>query len=137
MPVSSANRVPLLRRCARIGATIAWAALIFAASARPDLRVADDQLLDLVLRKAAHVFVFGVLALLVLHALGGLRPWRGGLAVAAWIVAVLYAASDEWHQTFVEGRVGHASDVAIDASGALVALLLARTWTRRRREAAA
>ena len=37
---------------------------------------------------------------------------------------VLYAASDELHQGFVAGRHPSALDVAIDASGALLALVI-------------
>lgn len=101
---------------------LAWCALIFAASHRPDLRVADDAMLDLVLRKAAHAIVFGVLAILLLRAIRGTaRPGSGRLA-AAWSGTFAYAASDEYHQTFVDGRLGQVSDVAIDMLGATVAL---------------
>jgi hypothetical protein len=47
---------------------------------------------------------------------------------AAFVFAVLFAASDEWHQTFVPGRDGCVRDVLIDSAGAAVAAicLLAR-----------
>jgi VanZ family protein len=41
---------------------------------------------------------------------------RLGIALAT---AVVFAASDEWHQTFVPGRGGNITDVVIDSSGAL------------------
>jgi len=44
-------------------------------------------------------------------------------------ITLLYAASDKFHQTFIEGRHGSPLDVAIDASGILIAYGLA---TRRR-----
>jgi VanZ family protein len=53
-------------------------------------------------------------------------------AFMAWGVSVLYAASDEWHQTFVPTRVGTPWDVAIDAAGAALGLILAAVWWRRR-----
>jgi len=43
---------------------------------------------------------------------------------AALAFAVLFAASDEWHQTFVPGRDGCARDVLIDSTGASIAALL-------------
>jgi VanZ family protein len=51
----------------------------------------------------------------------GVRADRAGL----WCLPLLalYAASDEWHQTFVPGRGGHFSDVCIDIGGACVAAL--------------
>lgn len=96
---------------------------IFIASATPDLRVSDDDSLDFVLRKLAHVAVFAVLAVLVARAA---RPDAShalpALAIA-WGATLAYAISDEWHQTFVRGRVGHAQDVGIDMVGATLALV--------------
>ena len=124
----------LFRRAIRVGAAIAWAALIFAASSRPDLRVSEDDLLDLVLRKAAHVVVFGVLAVLVARAIRGLAPRDAWTLAVAWIATLAYAVSDDWHQTFVAGRAGQPSDVMIDTIGATLALLLLqRAWGRRAR----
>ena len=51
----------------------------------------------------------------------------------AFLLAVLFAASDEWHQTFVSDRDGNARDVLIDAAGAaFAALWLARHSSTRR-----
>jgi len=51
----------------------------------------------------------------------------------AWlgVAALLYAASDEWHQSFVPGRTATPRDVAIDAVGICLATLAA-TRTRLR-----
>ena len=40
------------------------------------------------------------------------------------LFSILYAISDEFHQTFVEGRDGNIVDVLIDSSGALVGILV-------------
>jgi len=37
------------------------------------------------------------------------------------VICILYAASDEWHQTFVPGRGGTWVDVVIDTGGVLIA----------------
>lgn len=50
----------------------------------------------------------------------------------AWILAVLYAATDEFHQLFVPGRGAWIVDVGIDGAGALLGLLSARISTWRR-----
>lgn len=134
MPESSNHAATPFRRIGHVVAAIAWAGLIFAASSRPDLRVADDDLLDLVLRKSAHLFVFAVLAMLVLRAV---RPTgRATMAslAAAGVATVAYAAFDEWHQTFVAGRVGSPRDVAIDAVGAAIGLGIATALRARRFE---
>jgi VanZ like family len=101
---------------------VAWAALIFVWSSIPDLGTGLGGW-DLILRKLAHAAEFGVLGALLLRALG--RPWY---AVA---VGVLYAVSDELHQSFVEGRHGSPVDVAIDAVGVTVGVLVWRWGASR------
>lgn len=130
MPSTSNHARAPFRRIVRIIAAVAWAGLIFAASSRPDLRVSSDDTWDLVLRKTAHVLVFGVLAILVLRCLRADAAVTRGTLVVALGLTLAYAASDEWHQTFVEGRVGHPRDVVIDMIGASVAL---STYARRAR----
>jgi VanZ family protein len=41
------------------------------------------------------------------------------------LFSVLYACSDEWHQSFVPGRSSLVSDVFIDSAGILIASVLA------------
>ena len=94
-------------------------ALIFWLSATPDLSSGLGSL-DLVLRKAAHVTIFALLWLSFVRATAWRRP------IAATVAALLYAGSDELHQTFVQGRHGAISDVAIDAFGMGLAAL---AWT--------
>jgi VanZ family protein len=128
MPVSSSSNDRSFRRTRAAGrwlAAFAWYGVIFAASSRPDLRVSDDDALDFVLRKLAHMAVFAVLAVLVTFALDQRRPWRARSIATGWLLTTALAVSDEWHQTFVHGRVGHASDVLIDAAGAAAGLAIA------------
>ncbi|MBF6605025.1 MAG: VanZ family protein [Chloroflexi bacterium] len=101
---------------------LGWAGLIFVLSAQPDLRFASDPGLDFVVRKLGHMGVFGILALLAWRALAGTTAWRRPWAWA-FALTVLCAASDELHQGFVAGRHPSATDVAIDATGALLALV--------------
>ena len=100
---------------------VVWAALIFLLSAQPDLRFVPDARLDFVVRKLGHMGVFGILALLLWRALAGTTAWRRPCAWA-FVLAVLYAATDELHQGNVAGRHLSAVDVGIDATGALIAL---------------
>jgi VanZ family protein len=77
-------------------AVVLWTAAIFAFSAVPSLASPFEPLHDFRLRKLAR----NSYALLI-----------------AAVMAVLYAFSDEWHQTFVPGREGSLLDVGIDALG--------------------
>jgi VanZ family protein len=106
-------------------------ALIFVLSAQPDLS-SGLGILDLVGRKIVHAALYGLLCWLWARALA--TRLSGARAVAcALAVSVLYAVSDEYHQTFVAGRAGSSLDVAIDTAGALVVASLLRRPTRGER----
>ncbi len=97
--------------------------VIYALSAQPDLGTGLGAW-DTVLRKLAHMAEFGLLFLLLVFAFASTS--RRALAAAA-AIAVLYAVSDELHQTTVDGRVGSPVDVLIDAAGVALAWLALRT----------
>jgi len=101
---------------------IAWAGLIFVFSAQPNLRFVPDAGLDFLVRKAGHMGIFGILALLLWRAIAGTTAWRRPWAWAL-AFAVLYAVTDELHQGGVTGRHAAAVDVGIDATGALIAVV--------------
>jgi VanZ family protein len=98
-----------------------WMGLIFYLSAQPDLPSAREAWLDLLLKKGGHAAVYAVLAILFQRALGwGRSRWL------PWPLVILYAVSDELHQSLVPGRHARASDVLIDALVAGIALLMLR-----------
>lgn len=104
---------------------IALMALIFFLSAQPNLS-SGLGLIDLIGRKLVHMTEFGVLCLLWWRAVSTTTHRRRALP-AAVVVAVLYAISDEFHQSFVDGRGASPVDVAIDTAGvAVAATLIAR-----------
>ena len=111
-----------MARIGRFGPPLGLMAVIFALSAQPDL---DSGLgtVDYVGRKLVHMSEFGLLWFLWLRALGRDR------ALAAALIAIGYAVTDEVHQTSVEGRHGTPTDVAIDAAGVVAAWLLWRART--------
>jgi VanZ family protein len=112
---------------ARWLAVAVWMGLIFALSAQPHLPSVPNGLLDLLFKKGAHFSAYALLGALFWRALG----WRWRAWGWAWVLAVLYACTDEWHQSFVAGRHPAVADVIIDACGAATALLIA--WSSRRR----
>ena len=97
---------------------VLWAALIFALSSVPSLSSGLGGW-DYLLRKWAHVTEYAVLAFLLARAFGREAP--------AFVAGVLYAISDEVHQSFVRGRHASPIDVAIDSVGLLIGLAL---WRR-------
>ena len=86
------------------------------------------------LRKIAHFSEYAVLLALWWRALKTRMDPHRALAWA-YGVTVAYACTDEFHQTFVDGRVGTPRDVLIDATGAAVAagLILIHLRSRNRR----
>ena len=116
-----------MRLLGRFLPPLALMGLIFFLSAQPDLKTSLG-LVDLVLRKIVHAAEFGLLWFLWLRAFRYRAPW--------WAVAVTlgYAATDEVHQLFVDGRGGSPLDWAIDAIGVAAAFWLWRRGRPRRRE---
>jgi VanZ family protein len=110
----------------------AQAALIFVLSAQPDLRLADEPLLDFILHKAGHLAVYAILAALVAWAFDLPGAVRSRVWTLAVVACLIYAATDELHQGFVPGRHPTPADVAIDLFGALLGLA-AYAWLTRNR----
>ena len=121
--------VKLLRRLDPWWPPLVLMAVIFLFSAQPSLN-SGLGLADTIGRKIVHFAEYGLLAFLWARALRTRMDARRA-ALVALVVTSLYAATDEFHQTFVEGRHGSPLDWAIDTAGAATATL------RLRRRAAA
>ncbi len=110
---------------------IAWAVLIFYLSAQPSLTL-NLGAWEMVPRKMAHMGEFAVLCLLLWNAI---RQHGVAFARALMIAgagAILYAASDEFHQHLVAGRYGTPRDVAIDFIGILAMSLIIIRFRRKK-----
>ena len=98
----------------RWAVVILWMGVIFWFSAQPKdvLNLGQSTLLS----KLAHVIEYAILGWLIQWAHSGrARPRVGWLS---WLIAVLYAATDELHQSFTPGRTPLVTDVMIDSFGA-------------------
>jgi VanZ family protein len=124
-------RMALLRRPDLWLPPLVLMGLIYLFSAQPSL---DSGLgwIDTVGRKLIHVGEYALLCFLWWRLLRRAMPDRRA-ALAAFVISSLYAATDEVHQSFVDGRHGTPVDWAIDSAGAAVAALVV---TARRRVAA-
>ena len=85
------------------------------------------------MRKCAHVIEYTVLAVLLWRALRSV-PTLGTRSVivfgAVLLGCALFAASDEFHQTFVKSRTPSVRDVFLDVGGALLGLLMGASFAR-------
>jgi VanZ family protein len=99
----------------------------------------DDtmHLIVLLVRKCAHLIEYTVFALLLWRALrkpmkNDPRPWIWREARLALLIVALYAASDEFHQSFVPTRTALVSDVFVDTAGGAAGLLALWAFGRRK-----
>jgi VanZ family protein len=84
-----------------------------------------------VISTLGHFSVYCVLAVLLYWTLTFIMAPGPRRYATAWGLAVLYGISDEWHQSFVPGRVPDVFDLLTDGIGAAVGLLLIWWVTQR------
>jgi VanZ family protein len=133
------------RRAALCLATLAWAVVVFylsterfgsnfsgglVAHALTLLHIGVSprtfHVLDVLLRKTAHITEYGILASLVYGSFAEQQPFRWRLRQAMWCIGIvgLYSLTDEFHQRFVPGRNASLVDCGIDVAGAAIALII-------------
>lgn len=84
--------------------------------------IAED--LTFIVRKSAHFLAYAILGFLSFLLAGEYHIYGKNQFLLSIIVAFLYACSDEFHQTFVNGRSGEVRDVIIDVLGAGFGILV-------------
>ncbi len=85
-----------------------------------------------VVRKTAHFTLYFILGLLIISFLKEFGLSKKSIIISI-IVVLLYACSDEIHQTFVAGRSGEVLDVLIDTVGGSLATILYYLIYRRKK----
>ncbi|MBI3875899.1 MAG: VanZ family protein [Verrucomicrobia bacterium] len=96
---------------------------------QPDISDATIGRVQFVVRRTGHLTEYAVLAALLWRARRKpapkeTRPWCWREAGFALLVATFYAATDEFHQSFVPSREARVGDVALDSFGAALGLLV-------------
>jgi len=94
-------------------------AIIFSLSSVPDRSMPHFGLADYLVKKSSHAVGYALLAIANLRGLGDKRHR------AAWLLALAFSATDEFHQSFVAGRHSSMIDVLVfDNLGAIAGLWL-------------
>src|ERR1051325_7620805 len=104
--------------------------IIFWFSSQPADKLPVFNWADAIVKKSGHVVGYALLAFSYWYALriDTNKRWL------AWALVILYALTDEFHQTFVRGRHPSIWDVLIfDNIGALVSLWLANKSIKQKR----
>ena len=102
----------------------------------PDLSIRTYLVLIVWIRKIAHVTEYALLGFLAFRAVWLSLQQQSALARVALLALGLAAAvalTDEIRQSYLHNRTGSPWDVAIDVSGALLAIGVALWWQRRGR----
>lgn len=76
--------------------------------------------IEFLVRKSAHFFIFGFLAIAIYTAL----PRSGVRTLFALLITLLAACADEYHQSLTGGRTASLHDVFLDMSGAVSCLIV-------------
>lgn len=99
------------------GPAVIWMAATFVVSHQSRVQIpfgAPDYI--------GHGVSYAVLGALLMPALAGgrLKGLRAALIVPAVLIAGVYGVSDEFHQSFIPGRLASVSDIVADTIGAVV-----------------
>ncbi len=113
---------------------LVWMLIIFISSAIPQMDFPEVKWWGW--PKMVHLIYYGMLCGLAWRyaTYQDHWPWvRRNPRISAWLLAVVYGASDEIHQYFTPGRHARVTDVMIDGAGALIFLGILYFMTRRGR----
>jgi VanZ family protein len=89
-------------------------------------------LFNALVRKAGHVIEYFILGLLLFRAFRGssTAPWNWRWPLWTMAVVLLWAAGDEFHQSFVPTRTASIVDTGIDTAGGILSQVLTAFWFR-------
>lgn len=76
-----------------------------------------------IIRKGAHITEYLILFLLLYNYLKDYFINKK-LYIICFIIVIIYACTDEFHQLFIPGRAGKITDVIIDSTGAMIGILI-------------
>ena len=100
-------------------------ALIFIASSTPGDEVPEFGAIDLIVKKGGHMTGYALLAIACFLAAYGDTKKMTRSAIISLCISIVYAASDEYHQSFTPDRFPSITDVGIDTAGAIVGICIA------------
>lgn len=83
--------------------------------------------IEKVIRKIAHFSIYTVVGILVMALISTYQIKEKNRIIISTIIGIIYACSDEIHQSFVPGRSPMITDVMIDTMGVILGILLITT----------
>jgi VanZ family protein len=112
--------------------------IIYIASSTPGSDLPDFGYVNFLAMKGGHLLGYTLLSAAFLHGLSNGGPITWSRIAVTWILVILYAVLDEWHQSFTPGRNPALLDVSIDTAGGFLGVVflyfikkrLHRLWKR-------
>ena len=104
----------------------------------PQISFATLNAIQLGIRKLGHLTEYAILAMLLWRALRSGTRWQVKMSIlflVAALASAIFAASDEFHQSFVPSRTASPTDVMIDICGTLIGLSICWMFAKRRNSA--
>lgn len=103
--------------------------LIFVLSSIPSEEMPSFGFWDTLVKKGGHMLGYGVLALALWFAM----QWTQKYTWLALFLTVIFALTDEFHQSFVPGRHASLLDALVfDGGGALLSLAIGKLVMKRK-----
>lgn len=103
---------------------VVWAILIYQVSSNSVPVASKIDWIDFLIKKTAHIAEYFVLSTLTYRGLINSRVNKKEAGIVTIILTVIYAMSDEFHQSFSPTRTPRIRDVGFDTIGASLAI-----WT--------
>ena len=101
---------------------------------KPDISSETLAQIHFFARKLGHIFEYALLAIFLWRALrsgANLRVKISILVIVVWFVCAIFAATDEFHQSFIPSRTASPNDVVIDIFGVVIGLTICMMFALR------
>jgi VanZ family protein len=103
---------------------ICWAFLIFGFSSRSLPSTSQIFWKDFIVKKSAHIIEYAIFSSMLYRAFRNSGISKINSGIFAITLAIIYASTDEFHQSFIPGREPRLRDVIFDTIGASLAIYL-------------
>lgn len=102
---------------------VIWASIIFILSHQQTLPGPDIYLWRFMMMKLAHITVYFILYLLFLRGFAKITFSQKKRLILPVLICIIYAISDELHQSFIPHRSPTFRDIGFDSLGVLIGFL--------------
>ena len=125
---------PFTQRFLRWIPAVIMMIFIFIASGTPGGELPEFGKFNLIVKKGGHMTGYALLAIACFFATYGDFKNVTRSAILSMCISIVYAASDEFHQSFTPGRFPSVIDVGIDTAGAIIGVGIAAFVAKVRSE---